>query len=208
MSDFRRAQTPVRQQGDRPTCVAFAVSAAHEWAAGDALIRSPEDAMWAAHEVGNVPGREAVSVAWALSGLAQHGHAQETAWPYGKPRWNHGRPAAALNAANRRELPPFHLLPDPAFDRVAAELADGRPVVLTLRVVRSAWRQPDGTIDAGPNRKTPGNHAVLAVGALSNPARIVIKNSWGRGWGDNGYGYVTSRYLEQYALRAHVLEAA
>ena len=47
MIDPRPPQTPVRNQGDRPTCVAFATSAAHEWAAGEPVHRSPEDAMWA-----------------------------------------------------------------------------------------------------------------------------------------------------------------
>jgi hypothetical protein len=206
MSDFRCDQTRVRHQGDRPTCVAFAISAAHEWTAGDGVIRSTEDAMWAAHQVGTVPGREEVSVAWALGGLDQHGHACESAWPYGTPCWIAGRPAAAHDAANRRALPPFQLLPDSRFDRVAAEIADRRPVVLTVRVVRAAWRQPDGTIDAESNRKTPGNHAVLAVGALTSPERIIVKNSWGPRWGDDGYGYLTRQYLDHYGLRAHVLE--
>jgi len=206
MPDFRCDQTPVRNQGDRPTCVAFAVSAAHEWAAADQIVRSPEDAMWAGHQVGTVPGREEISVAWALAGLDQHGHATEHAWPYGLPRWHDGRPAAAHDPANRRALPATRALPGAGFEAVADELSHGRPVVLTLRVVRAAWRQPDGTIDAEPNRKTPGNHAVLAVGSLSSPDRIVVKNSWGPHWGDGGYGHVTRRYLDHYGLRAHVLE--
>jgi C1A family cysteine protease len=197
----------VRNQGDRPTCVAFAASAAHEWIDTDHTIRSAEDAMWAAHQIGGVPGREEISVNWALTGLQTHAHGSEAAWPYGAPRWPDGRPVAAHDSANRRALPGWRMLADSGFASIAGALDDGHAVVVTVRVVPSAWRRADAIIDADPGRKTPGNHAVLAVGALSDPDRIIVKNSWGEGWGRDGYGFLTRRYLEHYALRAHVLEA-
>lgn len=207
MTDFRANQTPVRNQGDRPTCVAFAVSAGHEWTAGDLAFRSVEDAMWAAHQVGGVPGREEVTVAWALGGLHAHAHSTEAAWPYGAPRWSGGRPAGAQDPANRRCLPPWSTLPDAGFISVAEALDRGSPVILTLRVVYSAWRGLGAAIDAEPGRKAPGNHAVLAVGATTAPDQIIVKNSWGPRWGARGYGFVTSRYLDHYGLCAHALEA-
>lgn len=207
MTDFRPSQTPVRNQGDRPTCVAFATSAAHEWMDPDHMIRSVEDAMWAAHQVGGVPGREEISVNWALVGLQRHAHSAEAAWPYGVPRWPDGRPVAAQQPANRRALPGWRMLSDVGFASISGTLDDGHAVILTVRVVRSAWRRADAIVDADPGRKTPGNHAVLAVGVLTDPERIIVKNSWGERWGSDGYGFLTSRYLEHYALRAYVLEA-
>lgn len=206
MIDHRSAQTPVRQQGDRPTCVAFAVSAAHEWHAADGVVRSTEDAMWAAHQVNEVPGREETTVSWALEGLDRHQHSTEVAWPYSAPPWASGRPTAALDTANRRSLPTFRDLGVVSFDTVTGALATGRPIVLTLRVVAAAWYHAGDIVDAGPNLKTPGNHAVLAVGALEAPDRLIVKNSWGAGWGAGGYGYVTRRYHDCYALGAHTLE--
>lgn len=206
MIDHRPAQTPVRHQGDRPTCVAFATSAAHEWSAGDQVVRSPEDAMWGAHQVGEVPGREETTVAWALEGMARHEHATDVAWPYGQPHWSQGRPAAARQAGNRRALLGWSDLQPATFDEIAMALGAGRPVVLTVRVVIAAWYAGAALIDAEPGAKTPGNHAVLAVGALEAPDRLIIKNSWGKEWGDGGYGYLTRRYFDHYALRAHRLE--
>jgi hypothetical protein len=205
--DHRPAQTPVRHQGDRPTCVAFAVSAAHEWHAANGVVRSSEDAMWAAHQVNEVPGREETTVSWTLEGLDRHQHSTEAAWPYGVPAWAYGRPAAALDNANRRPLPAWRDLGAASFDAVTGELDAGRPVVLTLRVVAAAWYHAGDIVDAEANLKTPGNHAVLAVGTLDAPERLIVKNSWGPGWGDAGYGYVTRRYHACYALRAHTLEA-
>lgn len=208
MIDHRAQQTPVRNQGDRPTCVGFAVSAAHEWMAGDQTVRSAEDAMWAGHQVGGVPGREETAVTWALTGLQMHQHASEGAWPYGKPRWTSGRPPTAVQAGNRRALPGWRQLGPITMEAVRDQLADGRAIVVTLGVVRAAWRHPGGMIDAEAGRATRGNHAVLAVGVFDAPDRLIIKNSWGDGWGDQGFGYVTSRYFDHYALQTHVLELA
>src|SRR6266496_674499 len=100
MIDHRPSQTPVRNQGDRPSCAGFAVSAAHEWVASDDEIRSPEHAIWAGHQVKSIPGRQETSIAWSLAGLNLHRHASETAWPYGTPHWTAGPPPAALDHAN------------------------------------------------------------------------------------------------------------
>lgn len=208
--DHRPAQTPVRQQGDRFTCVGFAVSAAHEWVAADATVRSPEDVIWAAHQAGSPAVREDTSVEFALIGLSAHEHATETAWPYGMPPWPADRPAAATAAINRRALPPWRRLPSTSASSVTAELAAGIAVVLTVRVVVAAWQAMDGVVDAEAGRKSPGLHAVLAVGALAdgtgNTQQIVIKNSWGPAWGDAGFGSLSSRYLDSYGVVAHAME--
>lgn len=162
--------------------------------------------MWAGHQVHDVPGREETSVRGALQGLALHGHCSEQAWPYGTPHYSAGRPAAALAAGNQHALPGWRAIDKLTIEAVAAELEESRAVVLSLRVVRSAWRVTGGEVDADPGAKTPGSHAVLAVGVLDDPVRVIIKNSWGPLWGQDGYGFITERYLDTYGLRAHVLE--
>lgn len=207
--DHRSQQSTVRNQGDRPTCVGFAVSAAHEWLARDGIMRSPEDAIWAGHQQGGPAARQATSVRLALGGLQTHRHASEEAWPYGNPPWPAPRPPVATLAGNQRPLPNWRQLSAITLSTVRDELAQGNAVILTLRVVYSAWRQPGGLIDAGPDRRTPDNHAVVAVGVQAGAdgaQRVIVKNSWGEKWGDGGYGFVSRRYLETYGVRAHVLE--
>ncbi|MPZ66707.1 MAG: hypothetical protein GEU83_14750 [Pseudonocardiaceae bacterium] len=210
-TDRRSRQTPVRDQGDRPSCVGFAVSAAHEWMATGDVVRSPEDALWAGHQEGGVAHQEATSVQLALAGLSRLGHAFEYAWPYGRPPWPADRPRDALDATNRRELPSWRTIATLDFTAIAAELGGGAAVLLTLGVVRSVWLYGDGVIDAEPGRRTPGRHAVVVVGIAEDPdtssMRLIIKNSWGRSWGNDGYGLVSQRYLEAYGVVAHALEA-
>jgi C1A family cysteine protease len=49
-------------------------------------------------------------------------------------------------------------------------------------------------------------HAVLAVGAATNTAgtirRLLIRNTWGPGWGAGGYGWLPLDYLIAFAVQA------
>lgn len=211
MIDHRATQTPVRNQGDRPTCVGFAVSAAHEWADAGGEIRSPEHAIWAGHQVRSVPGREETSVAWSLDSLTIHEHATETAWPYGTPHWTQGPPDAARDQANLRPLPPSQRLRAPWFDAVRDALRAGDPVILTIGLIQPLWQQPLPIIDANAGHHAQGNHAVVAVAVTEpgeDPELVLVKNSWGEGWADNGYGTISRRYLDHYTVAAHRLETA
>lgn len=208
--DHRPVQTMVRNQGDRPTCVGFAVSAAHEWMAQDGLLRSPEDAIWAGHQQGGPPSNEATSVRLALSGLERLRHATEEAWPYGNPAWPAERPPSAKDGTMQRVLPSWRELHDRGLPSIEHELTEGHAVLLTLAFVPTAWRLPGGLIDAEPGRRTVGNHAVLAVGTAAEIGAtgdaVIVKNSWGENWGAAGYGFVSNRYLTEYTVRVHAME--
>lgn len=46
-----------------------------------------------------------------------------------------------------------------------------------------------------PRDRVTGGHAVLAVGY--SDSHVVIRNSWGVGWGDEGYGYLPWTYFDE-----------
>jgi hypothetical protein len=206
--DFRLAQSPVRNQGARGSCVAFAVSAAHDWMA-PITARSTEDALWAAHQMGGDPNIEPTRVQYALQGLAQHRHASEAAWPYGSPAFPADRPANPI-ALELESLPPWSRLPTTtSFSEVVTQLTMGMALILTLEHNQRAWQEAhqSGIVDAPARSKTVGRHAVLAVGASAEDmdAHLVIKNSWGEDWADGGYARLSQRYFEHYLADLHAM---
>jgi len=206
--DHRDQQTEIRHQGaDRGTCVGFAISAAHEWHDQTTELLSPENAIWAAHRAGGDPRNEVTTVEWACKGLTTHAAVTESAWPYGNPPFPTDRPFDAKEPRCQRHLPSWERIDPPSLAALEVALGEGRPVVVTFRLVPRAWFHDDEEIDSPPGAPIVGGHAVLAVG-IDSQDRVIIKNSWGSWWGDGGYGYVTSRYVQNYGVVAHVLGGA
>ena len=50
--------------------------------------------------------------------------------------------------------------------------------------------------------KALGGHAVLAVGYDDGTQRFTVRNSWGAGWGKNGYCFLPYSYLTDSGLAA------
>ena len=119
------------------------------------------------------------------------------------------------------ELLPFHIItkmhlgPENSFYAAAAQrkiasyfnlhrdlnqwkswLASNRPILAALAVDRN-WDNATatgGNIDVFDPTTVRGGHAIAVVGYTSS-GRFIVRNSWGTGWGDHGFGYVTPAYI-------------
>lgn len=138
----------------------------------------------------------------ALVAAEEDGQCNETAWPYGDAAATDAKATyyRARGAARTRS---------DLVDTAREGLADGNVSLLVLRVT-DAWYGVgnDGVIPSpGPKDRLEGRHAVVAAGYDDSRQQLIIRNSWGSGWGDGGYAWLPYECLERYGLEAGSLEA-
>jgi C1A family cysteine protease len=78
-------------------------------------------------------------------------------------------------------------------------LASGYPFVFGFSVYESFESQEvkqTGRVPMpSPNEQLLGGHAVLAVGYDDSQRRFIVRNSWGKDWGMQGYFTIPYAYL-------------
>jgi len=73
----------------------------------------------------------------------------------------------------------------------------GKGPILTRLGVDATWDNAtatQGNLDVYQPGTVRGGHAVALVGYT--PDRFIVRNSWGTGWGDQGYGYASLAYAQ------------
>ncbi len=211
LHDLRCLMPHVRDQEMRPTCVAFAVSAAHELsrAGGGTVLEdlSEEALYWGCKQLDGKP-TPGTRFSSAGTALMKWGQPVEAAWPY-DPKRDDSKPYPADSPAPGADW--FHgaLRAIPVtVQSICAELASNRAVAVSLRLTAGFHHTTDGHIVVpGPGEQFLGRHAVLIVGSsgdgLQQATEFVFRNSWGESWGDRGYGYLPVGYLDL----GHILQA-
>lgn len=219
-TDLRYLLPIVRTQGDRPLCVPFATTTAHEAArafldsvtAGEALA---VEAIWQ-HCVENGRGdHNGTTIADAAAAADDRGQPTEQIWPYNPALGDGtepGPPGAATANWHRTNFVDLPLAHDGVEDLLETALAAGFPVVVIIESTHEfEFPDPDGEVEV-PHITSPLSdyHAITVVGAATSPdgaaRRLLVRNSWGPGWGAGGYGWLPVAYLEAFAVQAAVLD--
>jgi hypothetical protein len=192
----------VRDQGQRGTCLAFATSAAHEAARAKSDALSVEWLFCAAKQRDADPDDGTTPEA-IREALLHDGQPEEHVWPYDDSRSHMDASYAPpeLNGAASYQHASTRRPPTVA-DVVAALDAGTTPVLgITLTPLFHYASPTDSRVGPLAARlPVVGAHAVLAVGygqdLHDGELHIVIRNSWGEGWGQSGYALIASGYLD------------
>jgi len=225
--DHRDALPPVRSQGDRGACVAFAAVAVREkleTAAGalpDELDLSEQFVYWYCKEQDQLPDVSGTYTRLGLECLLELGTPEEKAWPYVLEQivGNEGQgppPREALDGAGIWRVSRIIDLNAGDVEDLKTCLAEGKVIAFSIPVFDS-WYYSAAVKRYGkitmplPGEEADGGHAMTLVGYQDDEEApgggyFIVRNSWHpwgyeSTWGES-YGTIPYAYLQEHCYAA------
>jgi C1A family cysteine protease len=203
--DLRPQMSPVVDQGQLGSCTANAiVSGLREY-----LLLQSRDGFqplsrlflyWHERELeGHINEDSGAYIRDGMKVLKQIGVCPERDFPYRIEHFADRPTERAETDARGYRITEYHRVLD--LDALKAALAENLPVVIGMQIYES-FESPEvaRTGKVPVPRKTKervlGGHAMLAVGykdSARGQGEVIVRNSWGEEWGDQGYCYIPYR---------------
>jgi hypothetical protein len=195
--DLRDKLCDARDQRQRPTCLVFAVSGAHEASRASNEYLSPEFLFYSGVHRSHKDPNKGLTRTAVLEALQHDGQPLESTWPYLEVT-----PAIAKWQPPKLEDPTHKAVLQFAprtLSEMRQVLRAGKPVLLILALTVAMYSpDADAIVRASAgDRVTTRRHALLAVGSghASDGEYILVRNSWGQRWGHAGHGWLHDSYL-------------
>jgi C1A family cysteine protease len=209
--DLRPQCPPIYDQGDLGSCTANAIAGAVQFDE----IRSGIAPTWIPSRLfiyynermleGTVASDSGAQIRDGIKVIAAQGVCPESEWPYDVARFAQRPPQRAYDDAVRDRVG--------SYQRVAQSLTQLKSCIASRFTfvfgftVFTSFETP-GVAGSGviplpqPSESPVGGHAVVCVGYDDARQAFIVRNSWGAGWGEAGYGWMPYAYMLDPGLAA------
>lgn len=205
--DLRPTMSPVEDQGNLGSCVGHAIAGALECLDkridGTYVDVSRLFIYYQARALEhNIRRDDGCSIRDGVKGCAKVGACAEKLWPYKVKDFATKPSAAAVKDAAKHRIAQYQRANTLTDCKVA--LATGVPVAFGFAVYESFESHQVTDTGTAPmpsaGESELGGHAVLMVGYDDATERVIVRNSWGKGWGDAGHFTLPYAYVEDRNL--------
>jgi C1A family cysteine protease len=203
MVDLKALCPPVYDQGQLGSCTANAIGGAFEFELmkQNAAVFAPSRLFIYYNEraiEGTVSTDSGAQVRDGLKTVNKQGVCPETSWPYNITEFAIKPYQSCYTDALTHLATSYHAVARD-LNQMKACLAAGYPFVIGFTVYQS-FESPavaqSGVLNMPlASESVLGGHAVLVVGYDDSTSRFIIRNSWGTGWGMQGYFTMPYDYL-------------
>ncbi len=216
--DNRQYCSPIENQGTLGACTAHAVSSMMEYLMSRKGLRHVDLSRLFLYKVTRKllgwTGDTGAYIRSTMQAAAIFGVPPEEHFPYDLDRFEE-EPSAFLysygsnfQTLNYARLDEKGLAASEVLNLVKRVIASGYCIAFGFPVYSSISNAADIPYPCSQDRML-GGHAILAVGysdghektdngrtSVKEPS-LIIRNSWGTAWGENGYGYLPYKYVEE-----------
>jgi len=219
--DLREWCPPVEDQGQLGSCTAHAGVAVIEYFERRAFGRHVDASRLFLYKVTRnlmkETGDTGAYLRSTMGALVLFGVPPEEYWAYRVDDFDVEPPAFCYAFAQSYQAIKYYRLDPPGtstdalLDRIKTNLAAGLPSMFGFTVYTSISQADgkDGKIPyPTPGENVEGGHAIVAVGysagmkirntgknGIETTGALLIRNYWGTGWGDGGYGWLPYDYV-------------
>ena len=205
--DLRSNFTPVKSQGSLGSCTTFALTSIYEYILKKNHLDEVDlSERFLYYNVRKANGQENAdpgsSYYDCIKSLGEHGICLEKYFPYKTNDIAEAPPQEAYSdAENRKVLKALNV--NPELKDIKSALAEGYPVAISLKIYDS-FSEGEGFISRPSEEaiasEKGGWHAMTVCGYSDENKFFIVRNSWGIGFGDNGYCYVPYSYMTDKRL--------
>jgi C1A family cysteine protease len=220
-----RFMPPIRAQGGRPTCAAFALTALNEYVRRHGSFDvdlSEQHLYYQAKRMDGDPNGCGTYLATAITILRDSGQCRESVWPYDPnlPCDDQGTPPDAAAADGLEYQLHMVSVEENSVDAYKAQLAKAWPITVAIPTYDSWFGSPEVrrsgriTMRIGDEAEAEG-HALVIVGyqeSTTSPGGgyFIVRNSWGTAWANEspyapGYGTIPYQYIIDDAWEAYAI---
>ena len=154
---------------------------------------------------GTIESDSGAQIRDGIKSVAQLGAPPEKDWPYRIKQFREKPPAKAYSDGKQHQAIVYQRLTQ-TLAQLQGCLASGFPFVFGFTVYESFETQQVAQTGKVPmpraHEKQIGGHAVMAAGYDESDQTFLVRNSWGTGWGMEGYFTMPYPYLLQGTLAA------
>ncbi len=214
-ADLRQWCPPIENQGPLGSCTAQAGVGLIEYLERRAFDRHLDASRLFLYKVTRNllewTGDTGAFLRTTMGAMVLFGVPPERYWPYVISSFDDEPPQFCYAFAQSFQATKYYRLDPPGtsaselLSRVRRFIAAGYPSMFGFTVYSSMPGSGDGKGEIPypePGDSVSGGHAVVAVGyddgkRIGNQkGALLIRNSWGTGWGENGYGWLPYAYVE------------
>lgn len=200
--DLREFCSPIADQGQLGSCTAFAMGKGlREFLFNrDKQKYVPMSALFLYYNErkidGDIDEDGGSTMATGMQALQQTGDASDSLWPYKTSKFKTEPPKDAYTDGLKYVLKGAKSLN--GLQEIKDELDKKNPVVFGFEVYESFMNSYDPYVPVPDiqHEQLLGGHAVMAVGYDDAKQVLIMRNSWGTGWGDKGYFYMPYEYFK------------
>lgn len=202
--DLRTDELPIFDQGSLGSCTANAISTAFAFS----VLKQQEEALYVPSRLfiyyntrlleGNEDRDTGATLRSTVKVMNKVGTCQENTWPYVINKFTNKPNDTSYKEATGNKAIKYERLNRSLYDFKSC-LAAGFPFVGGFAVYESFESREVATtgkmVMPNKNEKFYGGHAIIVMGYDDSIQCFIVRNSWGKKWGDKGHFYMPYDYL-------------